>query len=119
MQFFRLAADEYVNDPHVRALTIMQRGILIELWCRSAMGYELPADVDQLRAISAPELPQEAFDRIWLGSGRQIGISRFFTVDPDDPTCVVSERLEADRERMLHRRKTARDNVRQRWSKKT
>src|SRR5262249_50693762 len=92
----------------IKRLTLEQRQILTELWCISAMGHAIPADVKSIRTLVAPDISKKKWRKLWDGDPTGIGLARLFMPNPKDDTLLVSIWLEKQRNGMVRKSEMAR-----------
>lgn len=108
--WFKFWAKEYLADTKVRRLSYEQRGILQALW---AMAWE---------EGSIPNSQEELGNMLGINNAKAMRshmewISRFF-VPSDDPTKLISPRLEMDRQEADAKGAKARASALQRWNER-
>lgn len=106
--WFKIYAGDYLSDSKVRLLTFERRGILHELWAFAWKDGGIPSDPAHLATLLGISAKAMRAHCEWIAG--------FFTPAPNDPTRLISPRMEIERQEAENRGAKAQANALQRWS---
>jgi hypothetical protein len=107
--WFKFWAKEYLSDTKVRCLNYEQRGILQTLWSFEWEEGSIPSNLGMLGNMLGIGAKAIRTHSVWITS--------FFITDPDNPSRMISPRLEMDRAEADMRGAKARVSAFHRWNK--
>lgn len=107
--WFKFWAKDYLSDSKVLRLTYERRGILQTLWAFAWEEGSIPSDPEELGMMLGIDANAMRTHCDWLAT--------FFVSHPDDPSKLVSPRLELDRMEADKKGSKARESAFARWNK--